>query len=76
MQADRLSFYAGQSAVTDPVKARLAGLPPDVAGLQRVARGLVLHYRGEDLTSPPRAIPTSPRSGDCTTVTRSASRTP
>jgi Transglutaminase-like superfamily len=44
------SFYASQSTVTSPgnVLDRLADLPRDVAGIQRVARGLVLHYRGED----------------------------
>jgi hypothetical protein len=43
-------FYASHSAVTSPeaMRDRLSSLPADVAGIQRVARGLVLHYRGED----------------------------
>ncbi len=44
------TYYAEQSFVTDPGEAvdRLAGLPGDPAALQRVARGLVLHYRADD----------------------------
>lgn len=44
------SDYADQSAVTDPgaMAARLEDLPRSLAELQRVARGLVLHYRADD----------------------------
>jgi hypothetical protein len=47
---DPLSYYAGQSDMTDPgaMSERLAGLPRDLASLQRVARDLVIHYRGDD----------------------------
>jgi Transglutaminase-like superfamily len=44
------TYYAEQSPVTDPgeLGEMLAELPPDPETLQRVARGLVLHYRAED----------------------------
>ena len=47
------TYYAEQSPVTDPGRQaeRLSDLPRDVAGLQRVARGLVLHYRVGDLAA-------------------------
>lgn len=47
---DALTYYATQSVVTDPgeMAGCFAGLPNDVAGLRRVARGLVIHYRGDD----------------------------
>jgi Transglutaminase-like superfamily len=43
-------YYATQSPVTDPgaTAGHLSGLPPDLAGLQRVVRDLVIHYRAED----------------------------
>ena len=42
--------YATQSSVTDPgaMAERMAGLPGDLADLQRVVRQLVIHYRAED----------------------------
>jgi hypothetical protein len=51
VQAD--TYYAKPSPVTDPGRQaeRLADLPRDLAGLQRVARGLVLHYRAGDLAA-------------------------
>lgn len=50
---DALSYYAQQSPFTDPgaESGRLAGLPPDLSVLRRVARGLVLHYRADDLAA-------------------------
>ncbi len=47
---DALDYYSGQSPVTDPggMSRRLADLPSDLAGLQRIVRGLVLHYRADD----------------------------
>jgi Transglutaminase-like superfamily len=50
VKAKDLSHYASQSPVTDPggMSHRLRGLPDDLAGLQRVARGLVIHYRAEN----------------------------
>lgn len=47
------TYYAEQSPVTDPGRQaeRLADLPRDLAGLQGVARGLVLHYRAGDLAA-------------------------
>ena len=47
------TYYAEQSPVTDPGRGaeRLSDLPRDLAGLQRVARGLVLHYRVGDLAA-------------------------
>jgi hypothetical protein len=47
------TYYAEQSPVTDPggQAERLSDLPRDLAGLQRVARGLVLHYRVGDLAT-------------------------
>ncbi len=42
--------YATQSPVTDPgvMAEHMAGLPDDLADLQRVVRQLVIHYRAED----------------------------
>jgi hypothetical protein len=44
------SYYTDQSEVTAPgeMAQHLAGLPRDVPSLQRIARGLVLHYRADD----------------------------
>ena len=52
-EADALSYYAGQSRVTDPGRrsGRLADLPGDVGALQRAARGLVIHYRSDELSA-------------------------
>ncbi len=51
MQA--LSKYAAQSVVTDPGKMVwwLADLPTEVPALRRIAQGLVVHYRTEDLSA-------------------------
>jgi hypothetical protein len=48
---DMLSYYTAQTAVTDPgpMTFWLMGLPSDLAGLRRVARQLVVHYRGGNL---------------------------
>ena len=48
-----LANYAAQSAVTDPgaLADWLAGLPDGIAALRRVARGLVVHFRGDDLVA-------------------------
>jgi hypothetical protein len=48
-----LPYYTAQTAVTDPGNMAfwLADLPTDLAGLRRVARQLVIHYRGGDLAS-------------------------
>ena len=45
--------YSAQSVVTDPGRMAgwLADLPSDVLALRRIARGLVVHYRGEDLAA-------------------------
>ena len=50
MEADTLSYYAVQSTVTDPgrMSDRLTDLPRELAALQQVARGLVIHYRADD----------------------------
>lgn len=42
-----LDYYASQSDITDPrdMADLLANLPYDIAGLRRVAQGLVIHYR-------------------------------
>ena len=47
------AFYAEQSRMTDPghMAARVDGLPGDLAALQRIAGGLVLHYRADDPAS-------------------------
>ena len=44
---DPLAYYAEQSPFTDPGKyaERLRSLPDDLAGLSRIVRGLVVHYR-------------------------------
>lgn len=48
---DPLIYYSQQSPVTDP--GRMAylfdGLPSDVPSLRRIASGLVVHYRADDL---------------------------
>jgi hypothetical protein len=53
VKAEDLDYYTSQSPVTDPGEMRLllTGLPADLAVLQRVARGLVIHYRAENLTN-------------------------
>lgn len=53
MRTEDLSYYAIQSAVTEPgsMSRRLTNLPNDLAALQRVARGLVIHYRAENPTA-------------------------
>lgn len=45
-----LDYYVDQSPITHPgeMVGHLATLPHEVAALQRVARGLVLHYRADD----------------------------
>lgn len=45
-----LDYYADQSPITHPggMVGHLATLPYEVAALQRVARGLVLHYQADD----------------------------
>lgn len=45
-----LSFYTTQSRFTDPgpMGAWLGDLPTTVAGLHRLAKGLVVHYRADD----------------------------
>jgi hypothetical protein len=50
VRAEHLSHYADQSPVTDPGKMShcLSDMPDDLAALQRVARGLVIHYRAEN----------------------------
>ena len=47
---DALAYYVDQSPITDPgeMARHLDELPNDLARLQRVARGLVLHYRADD----------------------------
>lgn len=52
MTTEDLDYYASQSPVTDPgrMSRLLTGLPHDLASLQRIARGLVIHYRAENLT--------------------------
>lgn len=47
---EMLPYYTAQTAVTDPghMAFWLDGLPPDLDGLRRVARQLVLHYRADD----------------------------
>jgi hypothetical protein len=53
VEAEDLAYYADQSGITDPgaMGHRVAGLPRDLAGLQRVARALVIHYRADDPSS-------------------------
>lgn len=48
--SEYLGYYASQSHITDPgnMAGLLASLPNDLAELRRVARGLVIHYRGEN----------------------------
>jgi hypothetical protein len=48
MDTETHHFYATQSAVSDPGGRLPNGLPSDVASLQRIACGLVIHYRGDD----------------------------
>jgi hypothetical protein len=48
MDTETHHFYATQSAVSDPGGRLPDGLPSDLASLQRIARGLVIHYRGDD----------------------------
>jgi hypothetical protein len=47
---EALVYYVDQSPITDPgeMAGHLAELPHDLAALQRVARGLVLHYRADN----------------------------
>jgi Transglutaminase-like superfamily len=49
-----ISYYARQSTVTDAGEMAwlLDGLPRDIATLQRIANGLVIHFRMDD----PRAV--------------------
>lgn len=60
---DPLTYYAGQSKVTDPGRRAglLDGLPRDVAGLCRVVRGLVVHYRLPAALQPQRDCKRGPR---------------
>ena len=48
---DPLSYYSQQSPVTDPgrMASLYEGLPTDLPSLRRIARGLVVHYRADDL---------------------------
>jgi hypothetical protein len=48
---DSLSYYAQHSPITDPGQMAhlFAGLPPDIPALRRIARGLVVHFRVDDL---------------------------
>lgn len=48
---DPRTFYATQSAVTDPGRMTQLynHLPDDLPSLRRIARGLVVHYRADDL---------------------------
>ncbi|KAH6717464.1 transglutaminase [Leptodontidium sp. MPI-SDFR-AT-0119] len=48
VRSEYLGYYASQSRITDPghMAGLLASLPNDLAELRRVARGLVIHYRG------------------------------
>jgi hypothetical protein len=50
---ESLAYYADQSPITDPggMIRHLATLPHDLAALRRVARGLVLYYRADDLSA-------------------------
>jgi hypothetical protein len=48
MDTEMHHFYATQSAVSDPGGRLPAGLPSDLSSLQRIVRGLVIHYRGDD----------------------------
>src|SRR3954452_6146817 len=47
-------YYESHSSVTDPgaMSSLLADVPNDIATLQRIARGLVIHFRMDD----PRAV--------------------
>jgi hypothetical protein len=56
---ESLAYYADQSPITDPggMIRHLATLPHDLAALRRVARGLVLYYRADDLSA--HGIPTT-----------------
>ena len=47
---EALAWYADQSPISDPgeMARHLGDLPHDLAGLRRVARGLVLHYRADN----------------------------
>jgi Transglutaminase-like superfamily len=57
VEAEDLSYYASQSPVTDPggMSHRLTDLLDDLASWQRVARGLVIHYRADN--PPAHGIP-------------------
>jgi hypothetical protein len=48
---DALAYYAAQSPITDPgpMVYLFDGLPTDVSSLRRIASGLVVHYRADDL---------------------------
>jgi hypothetical protein len=48
-----LAYYTEQSAVTDPGEMApvFADLPADIPTLRRIARGLVIHYRADDLAA-------------------------
>jgi Transglutaminase-like superfamily len=50
LAAESLSYYAGQSRVTEPgaMSDRLSDLPDNLPALRRVARGLVIHYRADN----------------------------
>jgi hypothetical protein len=50
MTRDELDYYLSQSPVTEPGEQarRLEGVPDDLAALQRIVRGLVIHYRADD----------------------------
>ncbi|MGH2616787.1 MAG: transglutaminase-like domain-containing protein [Thermomicrobiales bacterium] len=47
---DPISYFAEQSAVTDPgeMASAFADLPADIPSLRRIARGLVIHYRADN----------------------------
>jgi hypothetical protein len=50
---ETLTYYADQSLITDPGETRssLGELPRDLEGLQRIASGLVLHYRSDEFAA-------------------------
>jgi Transglutaminase-like superfamily len=50
VEAEGLNYYRSQSRVTDPggMSHLLTGVPDEPARIQRIARGLVIHYRAEN----------------------------
>jgi Transglutaminase-like superfamily len=50
VEAEELNYYRSQSRVTDPggMSRLLTQAPDDLVRLQRIARGLVIHYRAEN----------------------------